>query len=372
MAHLPLNAAIFSPSVARAAASAARDWNFVDGWLTSRLRRANAQTGSAPIFERNPDTLRALLALVALNESADEERDLLASAEASALAELEAWEAERAAAGAVVRSETNRNRSRPESDHDSDDSDDEDHGQLGLINIRTNIIEATEAILSREGKAALDAVAGAAVELGVATGIGEGRGIAEAVGRRILQLQWRAFGAEQARARVFALQHYAETETQCLRRQEELLRGDKGRNTAGGEDGIDDDADGEGKVSSHSGYGPSVDQAKSNLDAQRALKTAVARLPELEERVAALATSFDLPSPSIEQVQEEEETYLNLLSRRKELDARIRSFHGLPADPDAARRELEILRDELRRLTIERDTVFEGLVERETPRNPRR
>jgi HAUS augmin-like complex subunit 1 len=54
------------------------------------------------------------------------------------------------------------------------------------------------------------------------------------------------------------------------------------------------------------------------------------------------------------------------------LDARVKAFMGLPADTDAARRELERVRDELGDITRRRDAVFEGLVERETPRKPRR
>src|SRR5687767_6517058 len=83
--HLDSNTAIFSPSIARLAASTARDWSYIDTWLASKLH----STSSLPPFERNPETLKALLALASANEQADEERHLLAQAEATALQELQ-------------------------------------------------------------------------------------------------------------------------------------------------------------------------------------------------------------------------------------------------------------------------------------------
>lgn len=71
---------------------------------------------------------------------------------------------------------------------------------------------------------------------------------------------------------------------------------------------------------------------------------------------------------SIEQVREEEEIYFELLEQKRELDGRLAAFAGLPHDLDAAREELEGLREELRKVEVERDTVFEGLVERESPK----
>ena len=46
----------------------------------------------------------------------------------------------------------------------------------------------------------------------------------------------------------------------------------------------------------------------------------------------------------------------------------MNAFAGLPPDVELARQEVEGLREELRGLVARRDEVFEGLVERETPR----
>jgi HAUS augmin-like complex subunit 1 len=75
--------ALFSPSKAAQQRAQAQEWHQVDAWLSARY-----QGRSIPQFERNEDTLRALLALSSANERADEERDLLWTAQKDATAEL--------------------------------------------------------------------------------------------------------------------------------------------------------------------------------------------------------------------------------------------------------------------------------------------
>ena len=342
MAHLPpANAAIFSPSRARAAASVAKDWNFVDAWLASRFH------GQAPpSFERNPDTLRALLALVALNESADEDRDLLARAEARALRDADAADHERfrraeernAEGDSSQRASRDRRETPRSSGHGGNDSDETSFPPLA--DIRQEVLDALEESLPREGRATLDATAGAAVELGIAYPD------AEAVGRAMVDLQGRIDELERAGERVGALRRHVDAESERLRVLAEEVRGDD--------------------------YRPPPDLAKTNLETQRSLKAMAAKLPELRDRAASLAASVGTPSPTVGQVREDEEEYLALLARRMELDAQVKTFCGLPPDTDAARRELEGLRGELRQIAQRRDAVFEGLVERETPKKPRR
>lgn len=79
--HFPLS---FSPSKARAQRAQAADWQQVDSWLSSKY-----QGRTVPTFERNDETLRVLLALVAANEKADEEREVLWTIEKKALGEAE-------------------------------------------------------------------------------------------------------------------------------------------------------------------------------------------------------------------------------------------------------------------------------------------
>ncbi|KAM0716117.1 hypothetical protein Q7P37_008631 [Cladosporium fusiforme] len=72
--------ALFSPSKARIAQAQARDWGFVDAWLAKRYGGKRI-----PQFERNDETLEALLALATQNEGADEQRMAVDRVEQSAL-----------------------------------------------------------------------------------------------------------------------------------------------------------------------------------------------------------------------------------------------------------------------------------------------
>jgi hypothetical protein len=63
--------ALFSPSKARQQRALAQDWAHVDTWLSTQYG------GRIPSFERNDETLRELLSLVAANERAGEEDELM-------------------------------------------------------------------------------------------------------------------------------------------------------------------------------------------------------------------------------------------------------------------------------------------------------
>jgi HAUS augmin-like complex subunit 1 len=80
-----LPSAFFSPSKAKQQKAQAQDWQHVDTWLSSKY-----QGRSVPQYERNEDTLKALLALVSANEKADEEREMLWNVQKEALSELQA------------------------------------------------------------------------------------------------------------------------------------------------------------------------------------------------------------------------------------------------------------------------------------------
>ena len=71
--------ALFSPSKARAQQAQARDWAFVDAWLSKKFGARRL-----PAFERNEDTLRVLIDLATLNDVADEQRSLVDRVEKAA------------------------------------------------------------------------------------------------------------------------------------------------------------------------------------------------------------------------------------------------------------------------------------------------
>lgn len=74
------NSNFFSPSKARAAQAQAKDWASVDAWLAKRY-----PSKRLPPFERNEETLQALLELATLNDSADEQRSLVDRIEKASL-----------------------------------------------------------------------------------------------------------------------------------------------------------------------------------------------------------------------------------------------------------------------------------------------
>ncbi|KAK4159630.1 hypothetical protein QBC43DRAFT_326768 [Cladorrhinum sp. PSN259] len=320
MSHLAQNtSAIFSPSVARAAASAAKDWSYIDSWLASKF----PNRPSPPPFERNPETLKALLALASANESADEERTLISKLESEALTQLTS--------------------SPPSS-------------SSPLINARHSILTALSASLTREGSIALTTLAQLSLTLHSST-----------IPEEIVSLTTTLSNLESTLLRLDILTSHLSSltfQSQLLSNQLEPPRPSSSHSDAAA------------APQEQQGYHPPSDLAISNLSAQRRIKSLTAKIPELRDKLTALTKSSAgaRNEISIEQVKKEEEIYLQLLEEKKELDAQLASFAGLPHDVESARTELEGLREELRRVTARRDEVFEGLVERETPRKavPRR
>jgi HAUS augmin-like complex subunit 1 len=294
MAHLSPSA-IFSPSVARQQLATAKDWNYIDGWLTTKFNGK-----SAPPFERNNDTLKALLALAALNETADEDCELISKVEAKSLQELQRKEAT--------------------------DADGE-------------FLKALEDHLTREGHTSLDALSSAGVALK------QPFGETERLAQKIVDLQITSFNLEQASDRVAILHGHLTKELEQITALVEELGGDA--------------------------YRPSSELPKQTLEYQRKTKVLAAKLPDLKNRIASLTAATGGSEPTIEDVKVEENKFKELVATVKELEAQVKSYHGLPHDTDLARLEVEGLRVELKKLTRQRDSMFEGLVERESPKKSR-
>ncbi|KAI5807788.1 hypothetical protein BZA77DRAFT_330651, partial [Pyronema omphalodes] len=81
-------AKVFSPTVARQQSQQLREWQYIDNFLASKFH-----PNPVPPFERNADTLKALMALSSTNESADESRSLEIRVKEKALDELKKREA---------------------------------------------------------------------------------------------------------------------------------------------------------------------------------------------------------------------------------------------------------------------------------------
>ncbi len=294
MAHLSPSA-IFSPSVARQQLAAAKDWNYIDNWLSTKF---NGKT--APPFERNNDTLKTLLALAASNDTADEERDLLARVEVKALLDIQAKE---------------------EADP---------HKAL---------LDSLEESLTREGQTSLEAMATLSIALSQPVPM------VDRLGRSMRDLQVASYSLDQASERVSILETHLIEELESINDLIKDLQGDA--------------------------YQSSLDLTKHTIDYQRRAKALSSKLPELRDRVASLSTGAGSLKITIQDVKLEEEKFKDLMEIVKELEAQVNDYHGLPQDSDLARLEVESLRAELLDLTLQRDSMFEGLVERESPMKTR-
>ncbi|KAI0467272.1 hypothetical protein F4859DRAFT_494770 [Xylaria cf. heliscus] len=350
MSHLAPQAAIFSPSIARAAASTAKDWAYVDAWLRRQYAHlASAKPTAPPSFERNPETLEVLLSLIAANEEADEERDRRARLEASALDEVRAAEAEKA-------------RRRQNTDTDTDAAADGnssagDHGSTATTPppihgdlLAEDLLQAVDAGLSKEGLTALDALADVSLSLDAATDPSPAN-----LSHRFVELQGRVHEAEHLLHRVGLLRsHLADESTRLSSLLEELRLGPQYQ--------LVNASESKGKEGGREREGETGVE-----ELELAVKSMASRLPELTRYVETLEKRVGIPTLTVEDVRRDEEAYLDLLARKKDLDALVRAFAGLPPDVEAARAELEGLRAQLREATERRDANFEMLVERESP-----
>ncbi|KAK0101484.1 hypothetical protein ONS95_006654 [Cadophora gregata] len=287
--------AIFSPSVARQQQAAAKDWNYIDNWLSTKF---NGKT--PPPFERNSETLKALLSLAALNDTADEERDLLARVEAKALQDLQAKE---------------------EADP------------------HTELLASLEEYVTREGITSLDALSSLSVALN------QPIPSIEKLGRSILDLQVASDDLDQASERVSVLESHLISELESINALIKDLQSDD--------------------------YQSSSEVTKQTIDYQRRAKALSAKLPELRDRGASTSAPSGNSKITIQDVKLEEDKFKRMMEIVKGLESQVKSYHGLPQDTDLARLELESLRVELRDLTLQRDSMFEGLVERESPKKTR-
>ncbi|KAK1774299.1 hypothetical protein QBC45DRAFT_337947 [Copromyces sp. CBS 386.78] len=312
--HLPPSApVIFSPSVARAAASAAKDWSYVDSWLLSKYAPLHLKV---PSFERNPDTLKAILALAATNEAADDSRQQIADLESATLAKLNNNTTSSSADQAITQDSPSP-------------STTETYQQA-----KNSILTSLSTSLTSSGRQSLTTLSSLSQTLSLPPSQAEPLLLASS----LLSLSTEINNLEQARQRLDLLNSHIARATASIDKLLVQLRKDPG-------------------------YSPVAGLAKENLEVQRRIKTLAGQtLPQLRERVANLA-SVDGRMVTVEQVRRVQEAYLGLSRRKQELDVQLQAFQGLPPDTEQARRELEGLRKELSSLASRRDEVFEGLVE---------
>ena len=170
---------LLSPAKARQAAIQAKDWAYVNSWLSRQYAPK-----STPPFERNEDTLRTLLALAAANDAADEEATLLHRVREEAVEGFKAHEAAE---------DTQKNELLDEVEHCLDDN--------GTQNLE-DLAETT---------AALGALSSETTDLG----------------QSIIELTKEEFDAREQVSKVEMLQKYLERELAMLQEQLEMLKSDE-------------------------------------------------------------------------------------------------------------------------------------------------
>lgn len=175
---------LVSPAKARQAAIQAKDWAYVNSWLSGQYAPK-----PVPPFERNEDTLRTLLALAAANDAADEEATLLHHAREEAVEGFKAREAAE---------ETQKKELLDEVEHCLDDT----------------------------GRQSLEDLAQTTVVLG-----GLNAETAH-LGQSIVELTKEEFDAREQVAKVTMLEKYLERELAALQAQLETLRSDEIYDTA--------------------------------------------------------------------------------------------------------------------------------------------
>jgi HAUS augmin-like complex subunit 1 len=179
----PIDSPLFSPAKARQQAVQAKDWAYVNSWLSRQYAPK-----PVPQFERNEDTLRTLIALAAANDTADEEATLLHRAREGTVREYKARE----------------------------DSEEE---------MKRVLLDEMEACLDENGSRDLGDLAETTAALGTLS--------AETtdLGQSIIELTKDEFDARDQVSRVEMLHKYLERELAALREELGTLKSDKAYQT---------------------------------------------------------------------------------------------------------------------------------------------
>lgn len=300
--HHLLPTTLFSPSKAAAQRAQAADWASVESWLSARY-----QGRSIPTFERNEDTLKALQALLAANERADEERDALASVQREALVELKATKEKR------------------------------DKEQIAINQIIAG--------LDASGQAALQNLASVAVTADLSMGATTSSHIplAETLASSLIDFTQTSHELTNHLFTLNHLQSRLEVETNNLRAQLQDLRSPA--------------------------FQPPSTLGRQTLEWSRNTKQLRGKVQEYTDRLAALkATAVTANGMEIHSASDAEPQDLLRREQRVEaaqaaivrLEERVRAFEGLPRDTDQARKEVERAEKKVMELRRRRDEMFEA------------
>jgi len=291
---------LFSPSKARQQRAQAADWAQIDSWLSYVYAGR-----TVPTFERNEETLKALRELSSANEKADEERMILERIEREACKELE-------------EAATHRN---PDDD---------------------KLLGAIKANLTPDGADALHALASTAVALNTPNAT------PETMAHALIAHTSTSQTLTNNLAHISSLQAYLDKQQSRLRTQLTELQ-------------------------TNPAFSTPASLQRQTTEQVRQTKHLRAKIREYEDKLSSLqsAQARNTTTPSSKKIGSaealadmlEQQTALKALTQEVEaLESEVDAFAGLPADREAARKEVGKLEVELDNLRRERDALFEGLV----------
>lgn len=293
---------IVSPSKALRDASLARDWSYVSSWLSRKYH-----PHSVPRFERNDETLQALLALVAANVAADERAELLLRAQEE---EAEQWSA-----------------IEKEEDHSSDTPD--AHRSDFVPNV-TNLLEE---MLDPEASEALDSLAESSLALGaLSTSTTD-------MSQAIVDMAYQQQHFQHHVKSIESLQRSLESETRAMQDQLSELEQSKEKSAESQET-----------------------MQQQIADWTRASKLLAVKFDEYRDRVSRMQKGSDLCT--IEDLRVKERDVLRQKGQLRMLERELHTYQGLPSDLDAAREEYRRLNDGVMKLRRRRDEFFEYMASR--------
>ena len=275
---------LFSPSKARAQQAQAKDWASVESWLSKKYASKRL-----PPFERNEETLQALLTLAALNENADEQRNHVERVEKAALM-----------AHTKRASNTDKIYQYTLSKFDQDQ------------NQHLDILAETVVCLNSP-------------DTDVKT-----------LATALVDLTSQKFVAErQMQTTEFQLNALKSEQEKVTKLLQELK---------------------------HDRFQPPSDLAEQTAEWARNSKHLKAKVAEYDDRLSTIRSSQ--PSTStLESVMQYTEGLRVQTKRLSELDSELKAFQSLPSTSKAAQAKVDGARDELLKLTQERDRLFERLAE---------
>ncbi|PVI06999.1 hypothetical protein DM02DRAFT_667131 [Periconia macrospinosa] len=291
---------LFSPSKARQQREQAADWAQIDSWLSYKYSGR-----TVPTFERNEETLKVLRELAAANERADEERMVLERVEREAARELE--------------------------DVESKTSNTENE----------KLLEAIKHNLTPDGQESLHALATTAVILNTPTTD------PETLAHALISHTQTSQTLTNNLAHVRTLQGYLKKQHALLREQLHTIQSDPAFATP-----------------------PTLQ--RQTTEQIRQTKHLRAKIREHEDRLMALQNSGRAAvtpasrgvssAEAIADMLEQQNVLDGMREKVEALEREVDMYKGLPADKEAARREVAKLEVELDLLRRRRDDLFANLV----------